>query len=432
MYFDQDDNARSAVQTSALSPPPQRMVATDVDRSGELPTVSQLVAALSGHEALVDFVRSGDSYHAFVFSKAGTHGPVAIATEDEIDRAVQNRALSGRATRGVAPIDFTLSEDWGREAIYQLVWAKLEPLIPAVTTTIYIVAEGVTASIPFEALRGPDKKWLIERFMFGYLVSPGQLLRRAHAPRTSAINPRFLLVGNPAYGSFGMLSHLSSLPGAEAEVAAIADLLKRRYPAGAIELLIGKAATEQAVRARMGSMSIVHIASHGWTNYGLGNPRPTESTARVPEPRLDLIRGWPGLRAGLALSGPASADHIEPTNDGILTAAEIADMTLQVDLAVLSSCSTRGNVEAALGLTGLAGAFLSAGARELVVSLYQVDDRVTDDFMRVFYAELARSNLSGVAAALRRAKLKFIADRDHSMPRDWESFIIYTNGRLES
>jgi CHAT domain-containing protein len=95
----------------------------------------------------------------------------------------------------------------------------------------------------------------------------------------------------------------------------------------------------------------------------------------------------------------------DPIVDGRLTMAEVLrEWELNADLVTLSACETAlGQRIRGEGFLGLAHAFFRAGARSVVVSLWQVDDRVTSALMRQFYAELAKGTPK--SDALRAAKL---------------------------
>jgi CHAT domain-containing protein len=112
----------------------------------------------------------------------------------------------------------------------------------------------------------------------------------------------------------------------------------------------------------------------------------------------------PGLQAGVALAG-ANRDS-EPVNEGLLTALEAAELDLHdARLVVLSACQTGlGQSAQGEGLLGLQRAFLVAGARATVTSLWQVPDQATRALMVRFYENLWQGPAVSPAAALREAQ----------------------------
>jgi CHAT domain-containing protein len=113
--------------------------------------------------------------------------------------------------------------------------------------------------------------------------------------------------------------------------------------------------------------------------------------------------------------------------DGFLQAREIYGLRLRSDLVVLSACQTaRGSVIQGEGVESLAGAFLHAGARSVVASLWNVNDERTATFMEAFYRHLAAGQPS--AAALRAAKLELLADPATASPRVWAAFVLIGDG----
>lgn len=112
-----------------------------------------------------------------------------------------------------------------------------------------------------------------------------------------------------------------------------------------------------------------------------------------------------------------------PDEDGFLEVDEISDLDLDCDLVVLSACQTgRGQLLSGEGIVGLSRAFLYAGARSVVVSLWSVSDISTGHLMKSFYQHLAGN--PGNATALRLAKLEMLhgaAEMRH--PYYWAPFI---------
>jgi len=117
-------------------------------------------------------------------------------------------------------------------------------------------------------------------------------------------------------------------------------------------------------------------------------------------------------------------DYAPGHADGILTAYEISDMDLKgTELVVLSACETGlGDVLKTEGVTGLRRAFRLAGARRIMLSLWDVDDQATQLIMREFYANW----LSGMDMdqSLTEAKRTLRDQTPYSHPRYWAAFIL--------
>ncbi|NLA68184.1 MAG: CHAT domain-containing protein, partial [Gammaproteobacteria bacterium] len=137
----------------------------------------------------------------------------------------------------------------------------------------------------------------------------------------------------------------------------------------------------------------------------------------------------PGLaEPALVLPPP---DIATPEDDGLLTASEVAALKLSADWVLLSACNTAGSdgQPGAEGLSGLARAFLYAGARSILVSHWPVRDdaaaRLTADAMAALGSGVGRSE------ALRRAMLRLMEDeRDLSLahPASWAPFVVVGEG----
>jgi len=141
-----------------------------------------------------------------------------------------------------------------------------------------------------------------------------------------------------------------------------------------LRLVLGTAATPGALRGDLTRFALIHCAAHS---------------------RVDL---QDARRTGLWLA-PGVDD------DGIVTLGDILEMSLDADLAVLSACETgRGAERTSEGTQSLARAFLYAGARAVVCSLWPVDDHETARTMTGFYDGLLSRNLTA-SAALREARL---------------------------
>ncbi len=179
---------------------------------------------------------------------------------------------------------------------------------------------------------------------------------------------RVLAVGNPARMSHRPPGAARAAPAAPLRGAELeAELAAAAFPGGVA--LTGEAATEPAVRERLGEFSILHLATHGI-----------------------LDQEAPGMSAVLLADGEA------------LSVYELAGLELDVDLAVLSACRTgQGETTRGDDVVGLARGLLGAGCRAAVVSLWPVDDASTTLLMAAFYRELQGG--AGPADALRASAL---------------------------
>jgi CHAT domain-containing protein len=160
----------------------------------------------------------------------------------------------------------------------------------------------------------------------------------------------------------------------------------------------GAAAARGAVlNRRWSGVTIAHFATH----------------AIVDASRPDL--------SGLVLA-PATVPA--PRADGVLRIAEIYDLDFDVDLAVLSGCSTAaGTLVAGEGAESLARAFIHAGAARVIASLWPVDDRATAEFMQAFYASLLHGHRSP-ARALAAAQAALAARPRWAHPYYWGGFVL--------
>lgn len=121
------------------------------------------------------------------------------------------------------------------------------------------------------------------------------------------------------------------------------------------------------------------------------------------------------------LGEPALILAEEPGEDGFLRASEVLDLKLNADLAILSACNTgSGQYVAGEGTIGLSRAFLIAGSKAVIVSLWPVASKETEDLMVGFYA--AERDTGDPSAALRKAMLDMRQKRPH--PMFWAPFIL--------
>jgi CHAT domain-containing protein/Tfp pilus assembly protein PilF len=308
-------------------------------------------------------------------------------------------------------------------------------------TRLLIAPDGQLALIPFEALRDPEGRYLIERSALTYLSAGRDLLRMQvdHGSGTAPVVVADPLFGEPAAASDASNSAPSaSSTTARRSITSGADLRSMYFAplAGTLhearslqsvfpdaKVLTGAGATESALK-RVQAPRILHIATHGFfleaphAGTVRGGPPPTGTRAIQAAPAG--IEN-PLLRSGLALAGAnlTSGDK----EDGILTALEAAHLNLWgTRLVTLSACDTGiGVVRNGDGVYGLRRSIFLAGAEALVMSLWPVSDYVTREMMTAYYKGL--NDGLGRGAALRQVQLSLLKRRNRSHPFYWASFI---------
>jgi CHAT domain-containing protein len=213
---------------------------------------------------------------------------------------------------------------------------------------------------------------------------------------------------------------IEQLPGTEKEVKNISKLLATYQVK--TNALYGKDATEAKVKGVI-SPSILHIATHG---YFLADLSEME-TNKVLGVDISAAKENPLLRCGVLLAGCENVfdenfHAAHNSENGVLTAYEAMSLNLdKTDLVVLSACETGlGSVKQGEGVYGLQRAFLIAGARSIIMSLWSVSDDATMELMILFYTNYAKSGnkAQAFADAIKQLKLKY------KQPFYWSAFVM--------
>lgn len=260
-------------------------------------------------------------------------------------------------------------------SLYDTLVAPLDPVLPASGSRLTIVPHGPLFSLSFAALKNRRGRYLVERYAIHDVPSGAVLALTGSRP--SSTSRAWLLVADPMPRPRGAAT-LAPLPAASREIAAAAAVA----PEGAVRRLAGARASEPAFRAGLADARVVHIAAH----------------AVVPEG--DAARAFLAFGRDRAAAGDAA--------DGRVTAAEVYDLQVSADLVVLSACrSGRGRITGD-GVAGFTRAFISAGARTVVASLWDAPDETARRLMARFYRQFAQGQ--GSAEALRAAQLALLAD----------------------
>jgi CHAT domain-containing protein/tetratricopeptide (TPR) repeat protein len=381
------------------------------------PAASRPRAPESGNAGAGD--RAEGHYVAFVVRRGAPPVRVELGRSDPIDRQIQ--AWLAVIDRGGNP------EPTGRR-LARLVW---EPVVRFAqdAKTVLVSPDGALNFLPWGALPGEGSgSYLLERHAFAVVPSPRYLANRpgADAKEPAPGAEGLLAVGGVDYqhreatvppgppenrpvaeqvvatraaplGTDRVV--FPQLPGTLNEVKAVGDVY-RRSQTGPVQLLTGPQATKDRLLAAMPGNRYLLLATHGYfappqvpsaLNAGGAAPRPSWEEMS----RHDVVGYHPGLLSGLAWAG-ASNPTADPSTglidrgSAIMTAEEVAALNLRgCDLAVLSACQTGlGLTAGGEGVLGLQRAFLQAGARTVVASLWRVDDASTYVLMEQFHTNL--------------------------------------------
>ena len=279
-------------------------------------------------------------------------------------------------------------------------------------TRLVVVPDGKLHLLPFDALTDEHENYVLESRTVTYSPSATVFALLRQAPRTDRVETSFLGVASSAYSGTTLAAVVrsadnagglfdttpvtfSDLPGTKQEIASVAAIVP-----GSKKLLIDASATESNFKAlRLGDYRIIHLAVHG-----VGSPQ-------FPD------------RAALVVGSSEGTGQ-----DGLLQAREIRELPLRADLVILSACDTgSGKLLGEEGIASLERAFLLAGARSVVASLWTADDTYTIALMKRFYQHLVAGSDEG--AALRQAKLDLLKEfGDQALPIYWAGFTLVGDG----
>jgi CHAT domain-containing protein len=271
---------------------------------------------------------------------------------------------------------------------------------------LIIVPDGFLWDVPFQALRAPSNRYLIEDHAISYAPSMTALLRVQRGGLEPPTAAGLLAVGNPTLPSPGgpqprritlMDGRLDPLPDAEAQVRQIAPLYASRT------VLIGPDAKETTWKAEAPRHSVLHLATHGV----LDDASPMHS---------------------FLLLSQAARDAGE---DGVLEAWEVMDLPLRADVVVLSACETaRGRVSSGEGVTGLMWSFFVAGAPTLVVSQWKVESSSSTAQMVAFHRAW-RGGTTGVSKgrAVQQSMRALLETPEYAHPFYWAGYIVAGDAR---
>jgi hypothetical protein len=337
---------------------------SSIQREGEAwlgAGVREVLAALREGEALVDVVLAHGRYTAWVLRPKKAPARLDLGPAQAMDDACARVLTLVRAAAAAGETSDPEALDAAVQAASDLAWRPLEAAVGAVEL-VYLVPDGALAGVPFALLETSKNRPLLETRTIVHLEAAQDLVswRDGRAPGRG-----FVGLENADFGAAadGVAPLVSSRASSVAAVRSLATTYAKAYPEQLTRVLDGAQAAEGALRGLSSGKRVVHLATPGFA-------------------ALEGAAEDPMVRAGLAL-----AQANARTDDGVLTALEAAELDLcDCDLVVLPSCDGADDAaRAGAGVQALVRGFRTAGARNVVTTLWPAPADATAVFMTLFY-----------------------------------------------
>ena len=386
-------------------------------------------------------------YVAFVLSAENPENVqmIQIGGRDRINKMIANFRSSIIGEREERNLELISShkndknKQNSRESGIALRKAVFDPLVKNIGDCqhIFISPDGDLTRLPFEILPTDNGQQLIDNYSISYLSSGKDILRFGFKTDRQATDA--IVIADPDF-DYGLGQHSSSIDkelnssgrqsrDLDLEKIAFKRLDGTRQEGIDIASLLGVEPwlAEKAVKEKLESITsplILHIATHGF--FVEDQPETFHQEQLLSARKLPITKQEnPLLRSGLALAGANWKNkQFRPPSEvgnGILTAEEVSNLDLsETELVVLSACETGlGDVQTGEGVFGLRRAFVLAGAKTLVMSLWKVPDQQTQELMTEFYRRLFWGE--GRGEALRNVQLEM--RKKYPDPYYWGAFI---------
>ncbi len=351
-----------------------------------LPVLDDIKSRLSPGEVFVEYVVAESTTLAIVITAEGSGvltldiGREQLADLIAFTRgAIERQRAGSDADLWVAPLRRLHSELVGPIEVDGWLDGK---------TRLILAPHAELHYLPFQALISSRDRveFLVQDIAIAYVPSAAVWLRLADRP-----------VSGSGGNVLALAPRSDDLPGSGYEVRAISELLDDRAT-----VLVGKDATEEAFRAAAGASEVLHLATYGSLN------------------RANPLFSWLDLAPGEA-------------GDARLEVHEVYGLELTARLVVLSACETalgtgtQANAPAGDDWVSLTRAFLTAGADNVVASLWRVEDLATATLMEDFYRELDEG--APLVDALATAQRTLIDDPATAHPFYWAGFSLVGEAR---
>lgn len=368
-------------------------------------TQLDILNQLNPHELYIDFAKTDGHYIAFSLSKEHNLSIHRLdsakidKTINELDRTM--KSIANRNHPDIKAVQSLLYK------LYQDIFDTIK--IPEDITTLTLSTDAQLGSLAFGMLYD-SQHYLIERYTLHYVSSAKEFIKSSHNKRASnkrASNKRAIIIGAPNFDGESNqttralpLPHFDPLKGAKKEAQSIYQILLGHYHP---TLWIDENASIENFQC-IKSPAILHIATHG--------------IYQDKDSNIDSQ-----LKSSLALANINRFSQ-KGSNYGLINAFDLAKMNFHdTKLVTLSVCqSGRGDSKISEGVVSIGSAFLEAGSKHVLMSLWRVDDEATPKLMKSFYQNLLKSE--DYAKHLRHAKIKMLKNPTYAHPYYWAPFIL--------
>lgn len=377
-------------------------------------TSADIIRKLKSNQALIEYIIDEPKdaldtgyVYALVFTSKDYHYSKVAVTYEYLNHL--QTIIDELSNNHIADTNYKDFKKYTSSAYY-LYQTLIQPLaLDKRITDLIIIPDGSISYIPFDALLcKPNMETVIDYRRLNYLVydysASYSYSAKLHFEyfKSERKHNKSILAYAPDYSEIEVdlnkaayrnrqvnRTILRPLPGAKDEVLGLAKMQK-------CKAFIGQEASERSFKDLAVNYDILHLAMHTIINDS------------IP------------MFSKLVFSTPS--DTIE---DGYLNTQEIYNLKLDARLAVLSACNTgTGKLRSGEGVMSLSRAFLYAGCPSIVMTLWEVEDKVSANLMLNFYKYLFKGYSK--AEALRKAKMDHIktADPLKAHPYFWQGYIL--------
>jgi len=329
--------------------------------------------------------------------------------------------------------------------LYNLIWAPIDNYLDNINVTsshadtkqkIYLSPSGLLHKISFSAIAKKQDVYLCDAYDIEVKSTTGKITEQNNGVYQRHTITTATLFGGINYNTDSTKQKVwNYLEGTKTETQEIDKILKNGKVK--VNYFTNTSATEDEFKLMASNSNILHIATHGFF-YPDPNEVQEETEKKVEYGDV-VFRGGncgfgvnsfvesynPLMRSGLVFAGANDVWSKQVKNDsiddGVLTAQEVANIDMRkTELVVMSACETGlGDIKGSEGVYGLQRAFKMAGVKYEIMSLWQVPDKETEEFMTTFYKKLIKQKDIKKAFADTQKEMRNKYD-----PYFWAAFVL--------